>query len=70
MSDLSVTLAALERSRSQLSVHAYFDAELYRREMACIFDQSPQYLGHELSVPEIGDFHRAARWCARRAASS
>ncbi|MEP7295500.1 MAG: aromatic ring-hydroxylating dioxygenase subunit alpha [Burkholderiales bacterium] len=57
MSDLSVPLAALERSRSQLSVTSYFDADLYRREMAGIFDRSPRYLGHELSVPEVGDYY-------------
>ena len=57
MSDLSVTPAALERSRSQLSVSSYFDADVYRREMASIFARSPRYLGHELAVPEIGDYH-------------
>jgi choline monooxygenase len=56
MSDLSVTLEALERSRSQLSVHAYFDAAVYGREMERIFQHSPRYVGHELSVPEIGDY--------------
>ena len=57
MSDLSVPLAALERSRSQLSVSSYFDADLFGREKACIFNQSPRYLGHELAVPEIGDHY-------------
>jgi phenylpropionate dioxygenase-like ring-hydroxylating dioxygenase large terminal subunit len=57
MSDLSVPLAALERSRSQLSVSAYFDADLFGREKACIFDRSPRYLGHELAVPELGDHY-------------
>jgi choline monooxygenase len=57
MSDLSVTLDALERSRTQLSVSAYFDADLFRREMATIFDPGPRYVGHQLSVPEVGDFH-------------
>ncbi|MDE2095144.1 MAG: aromatic ring-hydroxylating dioxygenase subunit alpha [Burkholderiales bacterium] len=57
MSDLSVNPAALERSRSQLSVSSYFDPEVYRREMASIFARSPRYLGHELAVPEIGDYH-------------
>ena len=56
MSDLSVTLEALERSRSQLSVHAYFDAAVYGREMERIFQHSPRYLGHELSIPEVGDY--------------
>ena len=60
MSDLSVTPAALERSRSQLSVSSYFDADLYRREMASIFAGSPRYLGHELAVPELGDYHTLA----------
>ena len=57
MSDLSVPLEALQRARSQLSVSTYFDAGLYRREMELIFESGPRYLGHELSVPEVGDFH-------------
>ncbi len=57
MSDLSVTLEALERSRSQLSVSTYFDDELFRREMELIFHRGPRYLGHDLSVPEVGDYH-------------
>ena len=57
MSDLRVTQEQLERSHSQLSVHSYFDADLYRREMDRLFKQAPRYLGHELAVPEIGDFH-------------
>jgi len=56
MSDLSVTLEALERSRSQLSVHSYFDAAVYGREMERIFQHSPRYVGHELSIPEVGDY--------------
>jgi choline monooxygenase len=54
MSDLSI---AVERSRSQLSVTSYFDEDLFRKEQALIFDPRPRYLGHELSVPEAGDFH-------------
>ena len=57
MSDLSVTRAALKRSRSQLSVSSYFDDGLFRREMATLFADRPRYLGHELAVPEIGDFY-------------
>ncbi len=57
MSDLSVTLEALERSRSQLSVSTYFDNELFQREQKLIFDAGPRYIGHALSVPEVGDFH-------------
>jgi len=57
MSDLSITLEALERSRSQLSVSSYFDDDLFRREMELIYQHGPRYLGHELSVPEVGDYH-------------
>ena len=57
MSDLSVNLAVLERSRSPLSVSSYFDADVFRREMACLFDQRPRYVGHELAVPEVGDYY-------------
>jgi phenylpropionate dioxygenase-like ring-hydroxylating dioxygenase large terminal subunit len=57
MSDLSLTLEALERSTSQLPVHAYFDDDLHRREMELIFQHGPRYLGHELAIPEIGDYY-------------
>jgi choline monooxygenase len=57
MSDLSIGLESLERSRSQLPVHSYFDADLFRREMQLIFESAPRYLGHELAVPQVGDFH-------------
>ena len=60
MSDLSVSLQALEQSRSQLPVSAYFDEGLYQREQATIFSKWPRYVGHELSVPEVGDFHALA----------
>jgi len=57
MSDLSVPIEALRRSRSQLSVSTYFDADLYRHELELIFESGPRYLGHELTVPEVGDYH-------------
>jgi len=56
MSDLSVSLDALQRSRLQLSVSSYFDEALFRREQELIFQQVPRYLGHELAVPEVGDY--------------
>jgi choline monooxygenase len=55
MSDLSISLEALERSRFQLLGSSYFDEDLFRREQALIF-QPPRYLGHELMVPEVGDY--------------
>ncbi len=61
MSDLSISLEALERSRTQLSVHTYFSEDLYRQEQKLIFDSVPRYLGHELSVPEVGDYQTLAQ---------
>jgi choline monooxygenase len=57
MSDLSISRDALERGTSQLSVDAYFDEALYRREMDLLFQPGPRYVGHSLCVPEPGDFH-------------
>mgnify|MGYP001081239443 CR=1 FL=1 len=56
MSDLSVSLDALQRSRLQLPVSSYFDEALFRREQELIFQHGPRYLGHELAVPEVGDY--------------
>ena len=64
MSNLSVRLEALARNhlgdglaRSQLSVTTYFSEDLFRREMELIFQHGPRYLGHELAVPEQGDYY-------------
>ena len=57
MSDLRVIPGQLERSRSQLPVTSYFDPALHGREMELLFRSRPRYLGHELSVPEVGDYH-------------
>ncbi|KAB2875875.1 MAG: aromatic ring-hydroxylating dioxygenase subunit alpha [Ideonella sp.] len=57
MSDLSQSLEALARSRTQLPVSSYFDAELLRREQELIFRSGPRYIGHELAVPEVGDHY-------------
>ena len=54
MSDLSLRL---QQAHSQLPVHSYFDPALYQREMQSIFQQGPRYVGHSLSVPEVGDFY-------------
>ena len=57
MSDLSITLEALERARSQLSVSTYFDEDLFRREQELVFQHGPRYLAHELALPEVGDYY-------------
>ena len=56
MSDLSVSLEALARSRTQLPVTSYFDHDLYRREQQLIHQPGPRYVGHELAIPAPGDF--------------
>ena len=55
MSDLA-NLAKLARSDAQLPVHVYFDDALLQREIAQLFKQGPRYAGHELQVPNVGDF--------------
>lgn len=54
MSDLSLQL---QQAKSQLPVHAYFDADIFAREMQTIFANGPRYVGHTHTVPEVGDYH-------------
>ncbi|TFY96851.1 aromatic ring-hydroxylating oxygenase subunit alpha [Ramlibacter rhizophilus] len=54
MSDLSLQL---QQATSQLPVSSYYDEALFAREMDTIFRRGPRYVGHQLSVPEIGDYH-------------
>ncbi|MFA7666270.1 MAG: aromatic ring-hydroxylating dioxygenase subunit alpha [Burkholderiaceae bacterium] len=42
---------------TQLPVSAYFDEALFQRELASLFRQGPGYVGHQLMVPEFGDYH-------------
>jgi choline monooxygenase len=34
----------------------YFDPALYQRELQSIFQNGPRYVGHTLSVPNVGDY--------------
>jgi phenylpropionate dioxygenase-like ring-hydroxylating dioxygenase large terminal subunit len=61
MSDLSNSLASLERSRTQLSVCSYFDEGLFRSEQELVFPSHPRYLGHAACVPEVGDYQALAQ---------
>jgi choline monooxygenase len=54
MSDLSLQL---QQASSQLPVSSYFDETLYHREIAQLFQTGPRYVGHRLSVPEVGDYY-------------
>jgi choline monooxygenase len=54
MSDLSLQL---QQAASQLPVSSYFDEALFRRELETIFQRGPRYVGHQLAVPNVGDYH-------------
>ena len=54
MSDLSLRLL---QSSSQLPVRSYFDQALYEQEQQRLYARGPRYLGHELIIPELGDYH-------------
>jgi phenylpropionate dioxygenase-like ring-hydroxylating dioxygenase large terminal subunit len=46
----------LAPSVPQLPVRAYFDPAILQRERERLFDPGPHYAGHELMVPNAGDF--------------
>lgn len=54
MSDLSLQL---QQAASQLPVSSYFDQSQFSREMELIFQRGPRYLGHELAIPDTGDYY-------------
>ncbi|MRD49319.1 Rieske 2Fe-2S domain-containing protein [Caenimonas koreensis DSM 17982] len=54
MSDLSLQL---QQAASQLPVSSYFDEALFQREKEFIFQRGPRYVGHQLSVPDTGDYY-------------
>ena len=54
MSDLSLQL---QQASSQLPVTSYFDEALFKRELETIFHPGPRYVGHQLAVPNVGDFY-------------
>lgn len=54
MSDLSLQL---QQAASQLPVSSYFDEALFQRELSTIFASGPRYVGHQLSVPNPGDYY-------------
>ena len=55
MSDLS-TLSAIHAATTQLPVNWYFDPRIYELEKRLLFDAGPGYMGHELMVPNVGDY--------------
>lgn len=59
MSDLS-SLALHTSAQPQLPIHWYFDPQIYELEKRILFDAGPGYMGHDLMVPNQGDFHSLA----------
>jgi choline monooxygenase len=55
MSNLSNALQ-LRSVHSQLPVTAYFDEALLTREIDTLFKKGPRYIGHDLMVPEAGNY--------------
>ena len=53
MSDLSLQL---QQAQAQLPVTSYSDEALFQRELETIFQSGPRYVGHQLAVPEVGDY--------------
>ena len=47
----------LLQATSQLPISSYFDTGLFQREQQKLFARGPRYLGHELSVPHLGDYY-------------
>jgi len=64
MSDLSLQL---QQATGQLPVTSYFDDALYLRELETFFRRGPRYVGHALSVPNVGDYATLAQEGAGRA---
>ena len=59
MSDLS-SVTAFGKTSTQLPVQWYFDPHIHAIEKRLLFDNGPGYVGHELMVPNAGDYHALA----------
>lgn len=60
MSDIASTMK-LAPATSQLPVQWYFDEHIFALEKKLLFDAGPGYVGHELMVPESGNY-RTLEW--------
>ena len=56
MSDFSNSSALLNNA-IQLPVSWFFDPKIAELEQKLFFDKGPGYVGHELMVPNMGDYH-------------
>jgi choline monooxygenase len=59
MADVS-QLKKLKRTNCQLPVSWYFDPEIFEAEKRLLFQAGANYVGHELMVPNAGDWHTLA----------
>jgi phenylpropionate dioxygenase-like ring-hydroxylating dioxygenase large terminal subunit len=59
MSDLPGS-RALKPNASQLPVSWYFDPKTFELEQKLLFATAPGYVGHELMVPNVGDYRTLA----------
>ena len=53
-------LKQLKPTSCQLPVSWYFDPEIFEAEKRLLFQSGPNYVGHELMVPNAGDWHTLA----------
>ncbi|HEX5476766.1 MAG TPA: aromatic ring-hydroxylating dioxygenase subunit alpha [Burkholderiales bacterium] len=53
-------LRQIQPSKCQLPVSWYFDPQIFELEKRLLFQQGANYVGHELMVPEVGDYHTLA----------
>src|SRR2546423_14885665 len=56
MSDVA-SLRKLKPAGCQLPVSWYFDPAIFELEKKLLFAAGANYVGHELMVPNVGDFH-------------
>ena len=56
MSDLS-SVSVFDSASPQLSPKWYFDPGIFEIEKRLLCDRGPGYVGHELMVPNAGDYH-------------
>jgi len=59
MSDVA-HLRQVKPARPQLPVSWYFDPAIFELEKKLLFDAGANYVGHELMVPKVGDYHTLA----------
>ncbi|MBV8033022.1 MAG: aromatic ring-hydroxylating dioxygenase subunit alpha [Betaproteobacteria bacterium] len=52
-----ISLRQLEPVRCQLPMSWYFDPKIFELEKRLLFDGGANYVGHELMVPQVGDYH-------------